>query len=370
MSFSFSDIGFWEYCEYGSELLVCLGCVGEYVAEYTEWRTKDFRSSLGKRSLVVLILGLGGGLFSLVRTNALAGVAIASLGEQSKSALTQAQQSATAAKDVSGQLETLSIKAKTALDNSTTALGKSEKANSAAKQASESSSDALRIARVAREEAESFEAEIAAEREDLHRLKSWRTLTLVSDIVSELSIFKDTEYTFESVNSDDEPIQLLRSIDSILQSAGWKRLPSPQSSSPTVLKVPLRDETISVEPNVETGLRVIVNAPESVFSSAALTFRLSPAPGSAPSMTTLPRIPFGVPTPKEAPPAPRKSPIKTDPMSPSLEQLSRGLARATMALREALYSHLSPPQENANSRRIQCDPGFSKTIRIVVGKKP
>src|ERR1700733_8904343 len=77
---------FWEYCEYTSEAVVFLGCVGEYVAEYTKWRTEKARHSLGRISLIVLILGLGSGLFSLVKTNALAGQFIGSLGEQAEPA--------------------------------------------------------------------------------------------------------------------------------------------------------------------------------------------------------------------------------------------------------------------------------------------
>src|SRR5579871_1350061 len=83
---------FWEFCEYASEALVCFGCVGEYVAEYTKWRTEDARHALGRFSLVVLILGLGTGLLSLIKTNALSGVIIGSLGEQAEQAGKKAQQ--------------------------------------------------------------------------------------------------------------------------------------------------------------------------------------------------------------------------------------------------------------------------------------
>jgi hypothetical protein len=88
----------WEFCEYASEGLVCLGCIGEYVAEYTKWRTEDARHSLGRRSLLILILGLGTGLFSLIKTNALAGLIIGSLGEQ-------VEQAGEKVERVSGSLE-------------------------------------------------------------------------------------------------------------------------------------------------------------------------------------------------------------------------------------------------------------------------
>ena len=37
---------FWEICEYISEGVVFLGCVGEFIAEYTKVRTDEWRHSL------------------------------------------------------------------------------------------------------------------------------------------------------------------------------------------------------------------------------------------------------------------------------------------------------------------------------------
>src|SRR5690242_15706588 len=85
---------FWEICEYGFEALVFLGCIGEFVAEYSNVRTEEWRHALGRRSLIVLIFGLGGGLFSLIKTNALAGQLIVSLGEQAGQAGEKAQSAA------------------------------------------------------------------------------------------------------------------------------------------------------------------------------------------------------------------------------------------------------------------------------------
>jgi hypothetical protein len=77
---------FWEICEYISEAVVFLGCVGEFIAEYTNVRTEQWRHALGRRSLIILTLGIGAGLFSLIKTNALAGQVIGSLGEQAEQA--------------------------------------------------------------------------------------------------------------------------------------------------------------------------------------------------------------------------------------------------------------------------------------------
>src|ERR1035437_2659560 len=67
-------LSFWEVIEYASEAVVFLGCVGEFIAEYTKWRTEEYRHALGRRSLVFLTLGIGIGLLSLIQTNALSSV--------------------------------------------------------------------------------------------------------------------------------------------------------------------------------------------------------------------------------------------------------------------------------------------------------
>lgn len=106
----------WEFCEYASEAVVFFGCIGEFIAEYTKWRTEEWRHSLGRRSLIILTLGIGAGLFSLIKTNALAGVIVGSLGEQAK----QASDTAGAALTKSKQADLAST---IALDNSREALG-------------------------------------------------------------------------------------------------------------------------------------------------------------------------------------------------------------------------------------------------------
>jgi len=136
----------WEFCEYGSEGLVLLGCAGEYIAEYTKWRTEDARHSLGRRSLIILILGLGTGLFSLIKTNALAGLIIVSMGEQ-------VEQAGKKAERVSGSLGTALSIASRAESASSDALSNSQKAQTA-------STTAIDLAMGARHEADSFEKDI------------------------------------------------------------------------------------------------------------------------------------------------------------------------------------------------------------------
>ncbi|MGD0500934.1 MAG: hypothetical protein ABSC23_21175 [Bryobacteraceae bacterium] len=139
---------FWEVCEYVAEAVVFLGCVGEFIAEYTNVRTEHWRHTLGRRSLIILTLGIGAGLFSLIKTNALAGQVIGSLGEQAERAGKKAQ----LATDVSN----------TAILRSGQAAGASENAASRAKKAEGSASNALTLATGARREADSFEKDIAS----------------------------------------------------------------------------------------------------------------------------------------------------------------------------------------------------------------
>lgn len=148
----------WESCEYASEALVFFGCVGEYIAEYTDWRTEEIRHSLGRRSLILLILGLGTGLFSLIKTNALAGQIIGSLGEQVQTAGEKAQRASEA-------LGTAISKAAQAETASTSALSNSREAQTSA-------SSALTIAGSARREADSFEKDIVSAKQQASAAES------------------------------------------------------------------------------------------------------------------------------------------------------------------------------------------------------
>src|SRR5690348_17269281 len=142
---------FWEASGYVSEGLVLLGCFGEYVADYAKWPTKwpkERKHLLGRRSLIALILGLAGGIVSLIQTNALSGQVIRSLGEQAKEAGTVAQQaiqSSNMALEKSGQAKSVS-------EDAVIKSGKAE----------QSASDALTQAQGARHEADTFERDIVA----------------------------------------------------------------------------------------------------------------------------------------------------------------------------------------------------------------
>jgi hypothetical protein len=322
----------WEFCEYLFDVLVILGCVGEFIAEHTNLRTEEWRNSIGRQSLLLLTLGIGLGLFSLIKTNALSGQAIDSLGDKAQKATEKANQAATSADTANEK----SVQAATA------ASGALEKSTSAEK----SASAAVTVAGGARREAHSFEKDIvtaktqAADAEshladalqkaaaataelqrvtaELTRLKSPRALTNTTQMVSILTPFKGTEYTFTSVASDEEAIALLRSVDAVLQQSGWKR-GAPVGGFPAINVFGL-DNPYSVPVALLNGVRISVDWPEDVSH----------------------QTPF-----QRLPP----------------------LVRAAVALNLSIVATLFP-LEDGPQRVVEVAKGDSKTVRIVVGKKP
>ncbi|HXM21064.1 MAG TPA: hypothetical protein VN948_07360 [Terriglobales bacterium] len=73
----------WEWFGNTSTAIVFVGCVGEFVAEFTPLpKTKETGNELARLSLIVLILGIAGELLSAVRTSQLSGQIIANIEER------------------------------------------------------------------------------------------------------------------------------------------------------------------------------------------------------------------------------------------------------------------------------------------------
>jgi hypothetical protein len=73
----------WEWFGYVSTAIVFLGCVGEFVAEFTSiFKSKEAQSKLARLSLIVLIFGIAGELLSAVRTSQLSGQLISNIEER------------------------------------------------------------------------------------------------------------------------------------------------------------------------------------------------------------------------------------------------------------------------------------------------
>jgi hypothetical protein len=83
-------LSWWERVEYVSEVFVILGCVGEFIAEFTKLRTEEWRRQLSKISLLVLTAALAVELGALFRTNGISGEEIALLNGVAADAWTRA----------------------------------------------------------------------------------------------------------------------------------------------------------------------------------------------------------------------------------------------------------------------------------------
>jgi hypothetical protein len=73
----------WEWFGYISTAIVFIGCVGEFIAEFTSLpKTEESKHKLARLSLIVLIVGIAGELLSTVRTSQLSGQLIANIEER------------------------------------------------------------------------------------------------------------------------------------------------------------------------------------------------------------------------------------------------------------------------------------------------
>lgn len=230
-----SALSWWERAEYICAALVTLGCLGEYIAEFTDWftgGTKQHKERLAKRSTLLLIGALALELVCLVRTNQISGSVIGALGERAMMAL---QDSNTAI----AQSGNAAAAAKTAEEASTRAVGKSDKAE-------KSASGAMTLAGGARREADSFERDIVSAKEQAANAESHLTEALrrAADAQSELARFRaprtisPTEQVqmsraleafagtpFDlSVAGDAESIDLMHVVQTVLVSANWRQV--------------------------------------------------------------------------------------------------------------------------------------------------
>src|ERR1035437_6001349 len=255
MTFTASDVSSlakslsrWEVAEYIFAGFVTVACAGEYVADFKDWFTggdKAKKQRLAKASTLLLIAALALELTCLVKTNSLSGQLIGSLDEKAGEADTKANtalgtsataltQSANAITDSSTALS----QAKDALSKAGKAADSLGKAEDEANKAQTASSNALTLARGARQEADSFEKDIvsakkqAAEAEshlaealkraadataELNRLTTPRTIPHTAQVVSPLKTFRGTEYMFIGACGDMECLDLVDSINDLLQ---------------------------------------------------------------------------------------------------------------------------------------------------------
>lgn len=213
------------------------------------------------------------------------------------------------------------------------------KAVAASDKATAAASSALTLATGARQEADSFEAKIDDARTmasdakahiadafkqatdataALNRLKSPRIILHVFEVVALLKAFKGTEYSFASVCAEEECIDLLKQLDSMLEQSEWRRVNGPGGIN--AINPYGKSDPLSVPQALTAGLLVQVESPNSLQSLQAQ------------DAGTLP--PY---------------------------------IRAAIALNLNLANNLSPPDDK--QKPVGVVPGTATVVSILVGKK-
>jgi hypothetical protein len=150
-----------------------------------------------------------------------------------------------------------------------------------------------------------------------------RSLTNSSILVNELSAFKGTEYMFTAVFADEESINLLKQVDAVLQSAGWKRQDSAGPAGVPTIGVSLGDGELHAPPSLITGIQISISSAESEE-----TLRSKP-------LAELPAF-----------------------------------MRAAILLYRSLSVSISPKQESPNRQFVNVTRGGLTSVQIDIGKKP
>lgn len=146
-----------------------------------------------------------------------------------------------------------------------------------------------------------------------------RSLKPDPKVVSALARYQGTEYTFSSVFADEESINLLKQVDSILHNVGWKRI-KPSHAYPAI-NVYGNEQDFDVPTALISGIKISVD--------------------SSQPLTTLQVMPIA----KLPPPVG---------------------AAADLAI--GITADLAPPQEGGIKANIVA--GTSMTVRIDIGRKP
>lgn len=138
-------------------------------------------------------------------------------------------------------------------------------------------------------------------------------------VVSVLTGYKGTEYTFSSVFADEESINLLKQLDSILLSSGWKRVKPPHAYP--AINVYGNEQDFAVATALASGIKISVD--------------------SSQLLAALQATPIG----------------KLPPPVGAATELAIGLTAS-----------LAPPQDG--DIKVNVTAGTSMTVRIDIGRKP
>jgi hypothetical protein len=235
-------LSWWESAEYMAEAFVILGCVGEFMAEFTEILKPEWRHRFSKISLLVLIAALAIELGALVRTNHLAGQEIALLNGVAADARTRAANAELTAKGFDSKIAEAQRGTEEAHRDAETAK---ERASNADERAAVNEKEAARLSK-------------AAEDERLARIKieervAWRRLTKdqQSEIGLRLKPFSGQVALVQYDGNDIEEYEFGLDIASALQLAQWR------ISEPLGMLM-MREGPVSLgtNPPIETGVMI------------------------------------------------------------------------------------------------------------------
>jgi hypothetical protein len=273
-------------------ILLTIGLIGEY-AKSERWKryVRTFE--------MFVIIGVAGELLAdggiFLFSSHLQTIADQEIGEltkeagdakdSAKGAAVDAANAGASAKQAIADSSMALAQAKDALTNTEKAARSLGKAEKEANDAQAASFSALALAKGAREEADSFKKDIAsamtlaAEAEshlrdalkqaedataELNRLKTHRSLTGVTALVSTLGSFKGTEFGFMGVFADQESANLAEQISDALQSSGWTPTNAPNTGRGSGPFIRIKNFPASVQPSISTGVNVDVEIEEAV----------------------------------------------------------------------------------------------------------
>jgi hypothetical protein len=214
-----SALGWWEWAEYVSTGIVFVGCIGEFIAEFTRISQREnIRHTVARLSLALVIAGIAGELCATVKTSQLSGQIIAYVEQNAADAKTSADSAADASKrasDAAGEAESLAHSARQEADSFAKDIV------SAKNQAALAESH---LAEARRSAAEADAKAVAAAR-DLANYEAPRTLTdqQAQNIAATLKPFGQQEFEVIPYWDSKESMGIAQRIADILVGlAGWK----------------------------------------------------------------------------------------------------------------------------------------------------
>jgi len=270
-------------------VIVAVGCCGELFETRDAWRRwrkakkglisepvdeTSWHIPVAAVGLMLVIVGVAGETIS----ESFVSVDETSIRAYDENALATATTNAGDAKNSAGLAASAASSAEAA---SAGAVAKASKANDSATHALTEADAFERGIVSANQKAENAERDlanairqVAAAQAELNALKSPRKFLDSENLLEKLKAFSGTKYGFSGVYQDEESIDLLKTLDSLLQQAGWIRqqLPDPFPA----IRPYGKSDTLSVSVALMSGVVIASDSEQTVESLRSLPFALLP----------------------------------------------------------------------------------------------